>query len=103
MAVCAKLLTKLGGASVLPDYRWVNRLTGSTLPDHYGFTLIGDADGLRRHSCRLTNFSTRSSRGRPDLLGIVPNPTVGWIVLLELTLGNLDNVTTCAEQNSGNW
>ncbi len=57
-AVALQMLADVGGATALPDDGIVNGLTGLFIPDHHGFTLVGNADsgnligadvGFRQH------------------------------------------------------
>ena len=88
-AVALELLADIRGAAALPDDGVVNRLTGLTLPNDGGFTLVGDADGgnfvgvdigFRQH------FDQRRALRGPNLHRVVLNPAWLRINLFEFTL-----------------
>ena len=41
MASRFQLVTPVRGATILPHNGWINRLSGGSIPDQGGFTLIG--------------------------------------------------------------
>ncbi len=73
-----QFITALGGAAILPDDGIVDRLAGGAIPHHRGLALVGDADAGQRRGAELGAGQRRAAdldRRRPDLLGIVLDPT----------------------------
>src|SRR5699024_8973048 len=68
---------EVGGAGVLPNDGVVDRLAGGTVPDHRGFTLIGDTDGrdfLRGDVLGGSRVGDDAADVEPDLLRVVLHP-----------------------------
>ena len=92
----------LRGAAVLPDDGVVDRLAGGLVPDHHRLALVGDAD--RRHLGRrqaggVQHVAADGQRVGPDVLGIVLDPAVGRIELLQLALRHLHDPPFAVEQD----
>ena|ERR1700722_19733561 len=89
MALAPQLLAEIGGATVLPDNRVVDRLTGFAIPHNSSLALIRDADrgqigGTRSESAQ--SLERDRDLGGRYLLGIVFDPTRLRKNLVELPL-----------------
>ena len=97
-----ELGTAVGRAPVLPDNRPIDRLTGVAVPDECGFTLIGETDGGnpvgRNAGLRHRLFADLQAR-RPDVLGLVFYPAIGWEMLRELLLPDALNSQRCVKHD----
>ena len=80
-------------APILPDDGVVNRLAVGAIPDDGGLALIGDANGdnLAEFFRFCKSLARRFKRRAPDIFRGVFNPSVLWIMLLELLLRISDN------------
>jgi hypothetical protein len=85
----AQAAAKIGGATVLPDNRIVDRLPGRSVPNQCGFALIGDADcdDVIWPKARLFNRCTACARGgRPQIGRVMLDPAGIGEMLRELFL-----------------
>ena len=88
-AVGRQLVDELVRAGVLPHERVVDGLARVAVPHHRGLALVGDAqrgDVVRARPGRLEGLVEDLLRARPDLLGVVLDPTGLRIDLLVLLL-----------------
>jgi hypothetical protein len=102
LALGAEAVTDSGGATVLPHDGVVNGLAGLPIPDHRGFPLIGDADGVDVRG--LEAGLGQDLRGdaelcRPDGRGIVLDPAGLGKDLGEFLLGHRDRHPGGVEEN----
>ena len=77
----------IGRTPVLPDDGVMDRLAGGAVPDHGGFTLVGDADGDRQTAARTRlrhHGGCHIDSGLPDILRIMLDPPIGRKMLHEL-------------------
>ena len=77
------------GAPILPDDGFVDRLAGLAVPDHGGFALVGNADGvyLLRADAGFGQHSARGSQlGAPDFQRVVLHPAGLRVILRQLLL-----------------
>ena len=89
MASGAQLLARGRRAPVLPDDRGRHRLARTAIPQHRGFTLIGDAhcgDIARRCTSGAQGFRHGRELRLPDFRGVVFDPAWPREVLCELAL-----------------
>ena len=95
-APCLQLVAKLRRPSALPHDGVIDRHARFLIPDHSGFPLVGDADGL---DIRIgtVDFQKRllghPHLGRPDFHGVMLHPAVARINLGELLLSHADHLT----------
>ena len=90
------------GAPVLPNQRTADRLAGGAVPQHGGFALVGDADGmeLAGGDAGVVQHLMRHGELRlPDLVGIVLDMAGVWIILAEFPLGQPHHVAEMVEQD----
>src|SRR5436190_6680220 len=89
-----QLIAKVGSAAILPNNSVVNGVSGSAIPDHRGFTLIGHTDG-GNISCFQSGFSQHfsgdSQLAGPNLERIVLDPSGLGKNLPKLLLSNGTN------------
>jgi hypothetical protein len=101
-APAAQRLAIVGGAAILPDDCVVDRPTALPVPDHHGFTLIGDADA-GNVLCADARLRHRRANGghdrRPDLFGIVLDLAGGRINLAQFLLRRGERPQLCVEDN----
>ena len=98
-----QLIAKLCRPPALPHDGVIDRHARFLIPDHGGFPLVGNADGL--DICIGTvNFQQRllghPHLGRPDLHGIVFHPAVARINLREFLLGHADHLALLIVNNT---
>ena len=92
----------IGGAPVLPDDGAMHRPARGPLPQHDGLALVGDADRGDRGGVQPgpgERLAADVLRVPPDGLGIVLDPAVLRIVLLELALGAGDRLARPVEHD----
>ncbi len=80
-------MAKCGGTSILPDDGIINRLPGFTIPDHRGFTLVGDAN--RRDIGNIDprqGFATNGYNCFPKVFWIMFDPAAVGEMLWEFLL-----------------
>ncbi|MNO71877.1 hypothetical protein D3C76_628050 [compost metagenome] len=102
MAIALELLADFGAASALPDDGVVDRAAGVLVPDHGGFTLVGDADGrdLVVVQSRLRQgFDHHRTLGGEDFHRVMFDPAGLRIMLRELALGGADHVGVAIEND----
>src|SRR4029079_11764809 len=74
VTVLPKGVAALGGAPILPYDRIVNRFAAFAVPNHHGFTLVGDTDTANiagRDFCLAHDRPDGFEDGSPDFLGVV--------------------------------
>ena len=77
------------GAAVLPDDGFVDGLASLAIPDHGGFTLVGDADGvylLRADASFGQHIARRGQLGSPNFKRVVLHPAGVRVKLGQLLL-----------------
>ena len=85
----------VGCPAVLPDDGGRDWLTGLPIPDHRGFTLIGDADGgqLTCQDFFLCQYLLSDGElSRPDFVGVMFHPAGLGEMLGEFALGHSTNL-----------
>jgi len=94
-------LALLYGASVLPYDGVRQRLTGTAVPKHSGFTLIGNRDrtDVIWRCCGGQNLFDDLELRLPNFEGVVLNPARLWKVLLKLALSRTNTLAMRIEQN----
>jgi len=94
--------TEGGGAAVLPDDGGGNRLAAGAIPDHRGFTLVGDAESgnLAGLGARLAQGAAHAGQGvGPDATCVVFNPAVSGIGLRQFLLVRAELAPCTVEDN----
>ena len=89
-------------AAVLPDDGVVHRSAGCAVPEHGRLALVGDADGSHRGRIELRcqkRIAANRQRIGPDMQGIVLDPAVGGIELLQLALCSADAAAVLVEDD----
>ena len=100
--VAAQRLAIVGGAAILPDDCVVDRPAALPVPDHHGFTLIGDADAGNVFCADASLRHRRTNGGhdrRPDLFGIVLDLARRRINLVQFLLRRGERPQLCVEDN----
>ena len=89
-------------AAVLPDDGGGQRLAGFTIPQHRGFALVGDADGVHiggGNAVFFEHLGGYCQLGAPDLAGIMFYPTRLGKMLAELLLRSAFDLTCTIKQD----
>ena len=103
MACTAQLGARAFSPPVLPHDGVVNRLAGPAVPEHCGFTLVGDAHRANVagfQACRVQRFTSRGKLGAPDLHRIVFYPTGSGVNLRQLQLRLRHDVAALVKHNT---
>lgn len=90
-------------AAILPDNGVVDGLPGLAIPQHGGFTLIGNANGtdvLGRQARFLKSFASSGKLCIPDFDRIVLDPARARIDLPKLSLRKRNDVASRIENNA---
>src|SRR6185369_16379981 len=89
----AQLLAPLGSASILPDDRARQWLSGIAMPENDRFALIGDADDVRSNCAFRDCIARRLQRAIENLLSVVLHPTRLRIMLGDLVITSSDDAS----------
>ena len=98
----AQLGAEPGGAAVLPDDGAAERAAGGAFPDECGLALVSDPDSRDvgwQHARPLDRAAAGGGDGRPDVVGIVLDPSRAREVLGILLLGRRDEVQALVEDD----
>ena len=96
--LCAKLIAKRGGSTILPDDGIVDGLSADLVPDHRCLALIGYAN--RGDFLRVAHDVARYLELRgPDLISIVLDPAGLRENLREFLLRTADDIAIVTEKN----
>ena len=88
---------------VLPDDGVVNRLAGAAVPEHRGFTLVGDAqcaDVAGFQMGLVQRLTCRDQLGAPDLQRVVFHPAGPRVNLRQLQLRLRHDVAALVKHNA---
>ena len=102
-ALRTQAITLRGGSAVLPDDRMGHGLARLAIPQHGGFTLVGDANAhnlCRADGRRLEHSARDRQLCVPDLRCVVLDPARAWKDLAKLLLRDSRTVAGVVEQNS---
>ena len=100
VAGLAQALAVGNGAAVLPDDGGRQGAACGALPQHGGFTLVGDADGghlTGGDACSNQGLAGAVELGLPDLQWVVLHPAGGRVGLVEFLLGGGERVAAVVE------